>query len=299
MCDYTLQGLVKILPIAFKCVSLYWVRKAFQRSDRYLALYAMEKAALPFAVREFMVKCWKRHRDVPTTIDQVVDQTFNDIRLLQVDYKKREESNGIKPDKLMKVNSLLAALQGSVGTMPLDGMGERMRQVQAKMAASNASDDACRTYDITMQKFHNCLKKAGRLGPLPTAAYYASMEDKNDLSRLPIMRQTRKRLQHTVHVPASIQVVLEDMPQTFLEEIRVESTSVPPLQPPEDNQESSTDKEDCVAWVECVQCSKWRVLPRGVVATTLHDDWTCSNGASWRSTGLNCDVVEDADEDVM
>ena len=96
MCDYTLQGLVVHLPTAFKFVSSYWVRKAFERSDRYLTLYAMEKEALPFSVREFMIKCWKRHRDVPTTIDQVVDKTFNDLRTLQFDYRKREESNGIK-----------------------------------------------------------------------------------------------------------------------------------------------------------------------------------------------------------
>ena len=76
MSDYTLQGLVKMLPTAFRSVSSYWVRKAFQRSDRYLALYAMETKALPFAIREFMVKCWKRHRDVPTTIDQVHPYTF-------------------------------------------------------------------------------------------------------------------------------------------------------------------------------------------------------------------------------
>jgi hypothetical protein len=96
-----------MLPSAFRSVSSFWVRKAFQRSDRYLALYAMETKAQPFAIREFMVKCWKRHRDVPTFptfdhkffnsehfIDQVVDKTFD-----QVDFKKREESNGIKPEK--------------------------------------------------------------------------------------------------------------------------------------------------------------------------------------------------------
>ena len=95
-----MQGLVTSLPTAFKLVSSYWVRKAFERADRYLTLYAMENEALPFAIREFMIKCWKRHRDVPTTIDQVVDRTFTDLQTLQVDYKKRLESNGIKQEKL-------------------------------------------------------------------------------------------------------------------------------------------------------------------------------------------------------
>ena len=36
--------------------------------------------------------------------------TFTDLKALQVNYKKREESNGIKPEKLIKVNKLLAAL---------------------------------------------------------------------------------------------------------------------------------------------------------------------------------------------
>jgi hypothetical protein len=52
-------------------------------------------------------------------------------------------------------------------------------------------------------------------------------------------------------------------------------------------------KEDTDEWVECVACSKWRVLPRGVDATTLPDDWICSSGTGWRTTGLNCDVEDD------
>jgi hypothetical protein len=54
---------------------------------------------------------------------------------------------------------------------------------------------------------------------------------------------------------------------------------------------------DTDAWVECVTCSKWRLLPRGVDATSLPDDWTCSSGAAWRSNGLNCDITADEDED--
>jgi hypothetical protein len=180
----------------------------------------MEEEALPFAVREFMVKCWKRHRDVPKTIDQVVDKMFDDLRSLQVDYKKREESNGIKPEKLMRVNSLLAALHGSVASMPSAEMGENMQQVQAKMAAANVSDDAYTAYDITMQKYHHRLKKAGRLGPIPTAAYYAAMEDKNDLSRPPIVKQTRNRLPQTARVLPTVESVAAD-PCSTVEEFEV------------------------------------------------------------------------------
>ena len=225
-----------------------------------------------------------------------MDKTFEDLRALQVDFKKREESNGIKPDKLMKVNRLLAALHESVESLTSDGMGESMLQVKNKMAAATVRDESYKAFEITMEQYHHELRKAGRLGPIPTVLYYAGMNDKLDLTRMPIMKKKRTRLQPGSQ--ASIPVVVEDMQQTFLEEPRVESTSVPASQPQKENQGSSQDKGDCVAWVECVKCSKWRVLPRGVDATTLHDDWTCSNGASWRSTGLNCDVAEDVDEDV-
>ncbi len=140
-------------------------------------------------------------------------------------------------------------------------------------------------------------RKAGRLGPSQTALYYAGMQDKLDLTRMPILKKRRTRLQSGAR--ASIPVVVDDMQQMLLAEPRVERPSVPASQPLQEDQGSSQDEGDFVAWVECVKCSKWRVLPRGVDATTLHDDWTCNSGASWRSTGLNCDVAEDVDEDVM
>ncbi len=227
-----------------------------------------------------------------------MDKTFVDLRALQVDFKKREESNGIiKPEKLIKVNSLLAALQESVESLTSDDMGDNMLQVKNKMAAATMRDDSYKAFEITMEQYHHELRKAGRLGPIPTVLYYAGMNDKLDLTRMPIMKKIRTRLHSGSR--ASIPVVLEDIQQPLLEEPGVVCTSVPASQPQDENQGSSQDKGDYVAWVECVTCSKWRVLPRGVDATTLHDDWTCSSGASSRSTGLNCDVAEDVDEDVM
>ena len=61
-CDYTMPGLKAEVPKAFLATTTYWVRKAFQRSDRYMAMYMMEVRAMPFALREFMVRCWSRHR---------------------------------------------------------------------------------------------------------------------------------------------------------------------------------------------------------------------------------------------
>ncbi len=62
---------------------------------------------MPFKLREIMVKNWKRHRDVPTTIDELVDETFDDLRERKLDLTQRSQVNAIKPEKLMKVNSLL------------------------------------------------------------------------------------------------------------------------------------------------------------------------------------------------
>jgi hypothetical protein len=98
-CDYTITGLKRNLPDAFLHVTQYWVRKAFERADRYLTIYAMEKSAMPFKLREFMVKNWKRHRDVPTTLDELVDRTFDDLRDRKVDLTKRSLVNNIKPEK--------------------------------------------------------------------------------------------------------------------------------------------------------------------------------------------------------
>jgi hypothetical protein len=175
----------------------------------------MEKEALPFAVREFMIKCWKKHRDVPTSIDQVVDRTFTDLRTLQVDYRKREESNGIKPEKLLKVNGLLAALHGSVESSSVHGMSETMQQLKTKMAAANKSDGAHKVIEVTMAKYHHVLKKGGRLGPIAIAAYDLWVKDKKDLTRMPIMKQTRKRRHDGV--PICEPVFLEEMQPTVPE----------------------------------------------------------------------------------
>jgi hypothetical protein len=67
------------MPQSFLFVTQYWIRKAFERADRYLYLYGMETTAMPFPLREFMVKCWRRHRDVPTRIDQLVDRAVDDL----------------------------------------------------------------------------------------------------------------------------------------------------------------------------------------------------------------------------
>jgi hypothetical protein len=73
-----------MLPAAFLSVTMYWVCKAFERADRFLALYAMETQAIPFQLRDLMVKCWKRHRDVPTKRSELVDRAVDDLQRRQM-----------------------------------------------------------------------------------------------------------------------------------------------------------------------------------------------------------------------
>ena len=91
------------MPKTILFVDQYWVRKAFERSDRFLALYDMETSTIPFALREFMVKCWKRHRDVPTKIQQVVDKAIDDLQTWKTDLTRRSAKNKIKLEPLEKV----------------------------------------------------------------------------------------------------------------------------------------------------------------------------------------------------
>jgi hypothetical protein len=88
-------------------VTMYWVRKAFQRADRLISLYAMERDAIPFQLRDFMVKCWTRHRDVPTKINEVVDRAVEDLQRRQQALKIRMTKNKIKVESLQKVEELL------------------------------------------------------------------------------------------------------------------------------------------------------------------------------------------------
>jgi hypothetical protein len=83
-CDYTVAGPSRVLPLAFLSAKMDWIRKAFERCDRYLDIYAMAKSAMPFGIREYMVKKYKSHRMVLTTIDALLDRTFDDLLALKV-----------------------------------------------------------------------------------------------------------------------------------------------------------------------------------------------------------------------
>ncbi len=113
-------------------------------SHRYLQLYAMEKSAMPFKLREFMVKNWKRHRDVPVTIDELVDKTFDDLRDRRLDLTNRSQLNTIKPEKLLKVNSLLDDIRRVVEKEVLEESDTAFIRLGNKLKQVNDIDHATR-----------------------------------------------------------------------------------------------------------------------------------------------------------
>jgi hypothetical protein len=164
MCDYTLKGLRATVPDAFLSVSMYWVRKAFERSDRYLALYSMETTAMPFALREFMVKCWKRHRDTPTTIDNLVDQAFEDLRAKKTDLVTRMASSNIKVEKLQKVNDLLQDISTAMSDFQDVDMTDALVAIETKIRSAKAMDEEAVTKTCTSAAKFYALQRNGHLG---------------------------------------------------------------------------------------------------------------------------------------
>jgi hypothetical protein len=67
----------------------------------------METQAIPFQLRDFMVKCWKRHRDVPTKISELIDRAVDDLQRRQLDLKQRMSENILKVEPFDKVTDLL------------------------------------------------------------------------------------------------------------------------------------------------------------------------------------------------
>ena len=100
---------------------------------------------MPFKLREFMVKNWKRlHRDVPSTIDELVDKTFDDLRDRKLDLTQRGQVNAIKPEKLLKVNSLLNDIRRVVEKEVLEESDTAFIRLGNKLKQVNDIDHATR-----------------------------------------------------------------------------------------------------------------------------------------------------------
>jgi hypothetical protein len=214
----------------------------------------MEKNALPFPLREFMIKCWRRHRDVPTRIDQLVDRAVEDLLYRKHAMRDRMTKNKINGKSLVKVENLLLSCFEATRNMPDDSDGD-VQKLKEKIKSITEKQATQETKLENTQLRFVALNKKGRLG----AAGKPNWEwAHSDIDR----RQ----------------------------EVQAETTE-------SQKHEETTLQPGNVEWVECVLCSKWRILPRSVEANTLPDDWNCSAGAAWRTTGLHCDVEPDVDNE--
>jgi hypothetical protein len=149
---------------------------------------------MPFKLREFMVKNWKRHRDVPSTIDELVDKTFDDLRDRKLDLTQRGQVNAIKPEKSMKVNSLLNDIRRVVDKEPLEVADPGFIRLRKKIDEVNAAEDATAKEVIDLQKAHRDLISKGQLGRRGKAQYDSDLKNTQILTKLTIICKKRKRI---------------------------------------------------------------------------------------------------------
>ncbi len=102
---------------------------------------------MPFELREFMVKAWKRHHDVPTTIDQLVDRAVEDLDRRRKDLTLRMRRNPIKVEPLVKVENLLQCCFEVVANLP-DDSDARIQQLKEKLKTMKQDEELMPGYAI-------------------------------------------------------------------------------------------------------------------------------------------------------
>jgi hypothetical protein len=116
----------------------------------------------PFA-NEFMIKCWRRHRDVPTRIDQLVDRAVKDLLYRKHALRDRMTKNKIDGQSLVKVENLLLSCFEATLHLPDDSHGdvqkfkEKIKNITEKQATQETK------FENTQLRFVAFHKK-GRLG---------------------------------------------------------------------------------------------------------------------------------------
>ncbi len=242
---------------------------------------------MPFELREFMVKTWKRHRDVPTTIDQLVDRAVEDLERRRLDLTFRMRKNRIKVEPLVKVENLLQCCFEVAANLP-DDTGSRIQQLKEKLKTMKQDEERVDARLCNTQMRFLTLRTKGRLGNGSTATANWELALREASNVEVELRKSGYFLQN----PTEPEMIIADMVLSSDAEMTPVGT-LPPMSDIQDVGEESQTKDE---WVECVKCSKWRLLPRGLSAATLQDEWNCSDGDTWRTTGLSCDVVEDVEE---
>jgi hypothetical protein len=295
-CDYTVAGLRRVLPAAFLSAKMDWVRKAFERCDRYLDIYALEKSAMPFGLREYMVKKYKSHRRVFTTIEALLDTTFDDLLAKKVDLERRQETTGIKHEKSQKVQGLLKQLERGLESIPAVDMNQSLRQLQIKMDNVALTEENKAVEMINLSKFHRNLVKKGQLGRQGSWLYHTWMRENQTLSHpvgLPtVLIARRNRIQARSTSEAGQSVRAAKCPEQ-IESGHDMNESEQRQRHERNGIEKCDNAEDHINWVQCEQCSKWRKLPIGFDANSLPNEWNCDMSGEFLGLGLNCHVPED------
>ncbi len=148
---------------------------------------------MPFKLREFMVKNWKRHRDVPTNINDLVDKTFDDLRARKLELSARSELNAIKPEKLLKVNNLLKDIRVVVEKESLEVSNPSFASLKLKIIEVRAAEDGMEKEVFDLQMAHRQLIRIGQLGPKGQAQYQRDLQNTQLLTRLSVVSKKRRK----------------------------------------------------------------------------------------------------------
>jgi hypothetical protein len=256
----------------------------------------MEKCAMPFGIREYVVKKYKSHRLVSTTIDELLDRTFDDLHEKKVHLQRRQETTGIKHDKLQKVDGLLKQLERAVECIPAIYMDTSMRRLQVKIDNLAWTEENKAVELINMAKFHRNLVKRGQLGRQGSTLYHTWMVENQNLShptRLPTVVIAKRKNPTESNtgdvVPINPASQFSDPTESGCDTDGIEVS----LRDEESQRQNYDHRDEIVNWVQCEMCAKWRKLPPGVDASSLPRDWNCDVGGKL-NFGLNCDAAEES-----
>jgi hypothetical protein len=81
VCNYSIAGLRKHLPLAANSVPVPTVRRYYRRVSRFSSMYHNEATGgerMPFKLREYVMKKYSRHRTVPKSALDAIDQDLVD-----------------------------------------------------------------------------------------------------------------------------------------------------------------------------------------------------------------------------
>jgi hypothetical protein len=123
----------------------------------------MERDAIPFQLRDFMVKCWTRHRDVPTKINEVVDRAVEDLQRRQQALKIRMTKNKIRVESLQKVEELLDCCFDVVDKLPDEGDVAILNLKKKVESIKKRNETSDTKFSNTQLRFRQLAKK-GNLG---------------------------------------------------------------------------------------------------------------------------------------